>query len=214
MFELTHKLPEKCLVAVSGGVDSVAALHWLSRKPGRVQGIVHVNHGTKFSERSEAAACALGKLYGLPVQVHRFDAQWFGNPGDSLESVWRDMRYESFETVHKLTGLSIVLAHNFNDCLEEYLICTMVRGYFGTMPYAHGPCIRPFRKWKRSDIVDYAARNSLEWVEDPSNKDEKFLRTRIRHQVVPLVKNVNPGIWNLVEKAMDTQDQFSGCNED
>lgn len=214
MFDLTHKLPDECLVAVSGGVDSVAALHWLSRKPGRVAGIVHVDHKSKFSAESFAKTEFLADFYGVPF-YHYFISEVFSEDKSlSLEEFWRDARYAFFKEAHEETNLPIVLAHNFDDCLEEYLICTTVRGYMGTIPYAHGPCIRPFRKWKRADIISYARRNSVSWAEDPSNLDDKFLRTRFRYQVVPIIRDINPGVWNIVERAMEVQDRYSGCYEE
>ena len=209
LFKLTHPLPEKVLVAVSGGVDSMAALHWLRRgAKNRVCGIVHVNHGPPgddlFADRAEALVLGVGQQLEIPVYVSKLKKC----PGTgSKEAWWRDQRYSFFRSVSQDNGdLPIVLGHNFNDCLEEYLMCTLVRERFGTIPYAHAPCIRPFRLWKRESIQQYADRQPIAYLEDPSNKDLAYKRNYIRHVLVPSVLKLNPGIWNLVERALYEQD--------
>lgn len=202
-FKLTHKLPETCLVAVSGGIDSMVALHWLSQVPGRVQGVVHMNHGTGlFADGAELLIRS--RTYGMELHYRRLHEQ--ADSGQSRENYWREQRYRFFEEVFATTGLPIVLAHNFDDCLEEYVMCTMVRGYFGTIPYQHGACIRPFRLWKRELIERYAKHHKLSWLEDPSNEDTKFKRCFIRHNIAPEIKELNPGVYNIVEKAIKEQD--------
>ena len=211
-FKLTHPLPERCLVAVSGGVDSLSALHWLSRTQGRVVKAVHVNHGSgafanSAQDQTESACAALS----IPLDVHHVD-----NPapkeGESLENHWREERYRKLDEAFHLSGeLPIVLAHTLDDCLEEYIMCTMVRGFSGTIPYKHGACIRPFRMWKRMDIEAYARAHNLSWVEDPANGDHsKFKRAKIRRLVVPRIRNLNPGVYSIVERIIQEQDVRDG----
>jgi len=209
-FKLTHPLPEKCIVAVSGGVDSLSALHFLNRVEGRVQRVIHVNHATGvFSQDSEKLVrevCEQAKinLTVRTIEVHRGE-------GESRENFWREQRYRFFWDEWAIHSLPIVLAHNMDDCLEEYIICTMIRGYWGTIPYRHGCCIRPFRLWKRQDIDAYARKYNIRWVEDPTNIDDaRFLRAKVRRRVAPRIKNLNPGVYNIVEQVIREQDERDG----
>jgi tRNA(Ile)-lysidine synthase len=204
MFKLTHKLPEKYWVAVSGGVDSMSALHWL-HKPSRngLIGVVHIDHRTPHSIdakgfvesfcREECIECLTFEIEGTPP------------PGESKELYWRNQRYHIFKNV--LAGYEpVILAHHFDDCLEEYLMNVMVRGYMNTIPYSHHRCIRPFRLWKRKDIIKYAERNNIPFIEDPSNADVRYKRNFIRKHIVPEALTLNPGIYNIVEKLILIKD--------
>lgn len=207
-FRLTHELPKKCLVAVSGGVDSVSALHWLNRKSDRVEGVIHVNHNTgAFAESAQKTVEHLCEKLRLPLHLRKLDRR--PEEGHSPENWWREQRYRFFKEVSAVNGnLSVVVAHNMDDCLEEYLMCTLVRGFVGTIPYAHGPCIRPFRLWKRESIESFARKENLCWNEDPSNLyTHKYKRAYIRYKMSPLAKELNPGIYNLVERAISDQDK-------
>ena len=207
-FKLTHKLPEQCLIAVSGGVDSMVALQWLNRTAGRVQGVIHMNHNTgRYADEAQQTVERRCDKLSLPIYTRKLTRK--PEKGHSPENWWREQRYRWFTEASALNGaLPVVVAHNMDDCLEEYIMCTMVRGFVGTIPYAHGPCIRPFRQWKRADIESFARQEKFRWNEDPSNLyTDKYKRAYIRYKMVPLAKELNPGIYNLVEKAIRTQDQ-------
>jgi tRNA(Ile)-lysidine synthase len=120
--------------------------------------------------------------------------------GESPEAYWREQRYTFLDKVARDADLPIVLGHQMGDCLEEYLICTLKRGYTGTIKYRRGDCIRPFRLWKREDILRYATEERVPFLEDPMNADIKYLRSFVRFVLVPQVLKVNPGIWNIVER--------------
>lgn len=209
-FKLTHPLPEKCLVAVSGGVDSMVALHWLDKVPGRVAGVVHLNHNTGlFADRAESKVRGTVADLGIPFRgrkLHRGVEE-----GHSPENWWREQRYRWFKEVSAAQGnLPVVLAHHLDDCLEEYVLCTMVRGYQGTIPYRHGPCIRPFRLWKKKDILAYAQRERVDFLEDPTNKDTRFKRNLVRHRLTPELLELNPGLHKIVERLIWAQDRANG----
>ena len=98
--------------------------------------------------------------------------------------------------------MPIVLAHNLDDCVEQYVINTVVRPSKTVTIRYNGPSntIRPFRTWKKSDIIDYAKRNNLTYIEDPSNSDDSLTRNYVRHQIIPLILNVNPGLYTQVKE--------------
>lgn len=181
----------------------MSALHFL-RKPSKkgLLGVVHVNHGTPHAQKAEKFVKSFCKMTRLAVMLYRVP----GEPpnGESKECWWRDRRYSCFNAI--LGKAPIILAHNFDDCLEEYLMCTMVRGYRGTIPYSHGRCIRPFRLWKRKDIEEYAERHSVMFIEDPSNRDVQYKRNYIRTRIVPHALNINPGLYKIVKRVIEEQD--------
>ncbi len=194
LFNLTRKLPKKCWVAVSGGADSMAALHWLCMGR-KVEGVVHIHHNTgdfadKASDLVEDTACDSSLQFrGWKLSG---DTPLYG----SLEEYWRNARYSAFSEI----DAPVVVAHNLDDCVEEYVMNTMVRGRMGTIPYEHGNCIRPFRLWRRDSILDYCARKNIHYIDDPSNKDTKFKRNLIRHKVMPELLKLNPGLYKVVTK--------------
>lgn len=203
MFKLTHPLPERYIVACSGGVDSMAALHFLSRpsnvESGRFQGVIHFNHNTgAFADNSQDLVVEYCVQNGFTFYTNRLMCE---KPKDkSPEEWWRDKRYEYFDLIANLRDVDVVLAHHFDDCLEEYLACVLVRGFQGTIPYRRNRCVRPFRLWKKDDIREYAHKNKLNWNEDPTNNDVRYRRNKIRKELVPAVKSINPGIYNIVRK--------------
>ena len=204
-FELTHPLPKKCYIACSGGVDSISALHFLHK---RVVGVLHFHHGTSSADKFLSHTRSVAKSYGIP-----FLSSYLFKPIPkgciSKEQWWRDQRY-NFLNSYASADIPVVLAHNLNDCLEEYLMNVLVRGRQGTIPYRNGNCIRPFRMWPKEEIYSFAGKNSLLWVEDPSNKDVKFRRNNIRHGLIGKVLELNPGLYSIVKKQVFLQDKFSG----
>ena len=209
-FKLTHPLPERCIVAVSGGIDSMSILHFLNKVDGRVAGVIHVNHASgEFSEEAEVLVRQLCQDEKIDLEVRRVRDHM--GEGESKEAFWRDQRYRFFWDNNVMNRLPIVLGHNMDDCLEEYIICTMIRGYTGTIPYKHGCCIRPFRLWQRKDITSYAQRHNIKYLHDPSNDDDsRFLRAKVRRRVCPRIRNLNPGIYSIIEKVVREQDERDG----
>jgi len=207
-FRMTFPLPEKCLVAVSGGVDSMAALSFLAKTEGRIVSVIHIHHGTgEFADRAMEHVMATCQEMKLKFHLTAIDQS--PPEGESKEKFWREQRHLIYEGASRsFGGLPVVLAHTLDDCLEEYLMCVLVRGFKGTIPYRHGPCIRPFRLWKREEVLDYAVRQSLLWVEDPSNTNTQFKRNFIRHNLVPKIKELNPGIYNIVEGLIREEEKF------
>jgi len=208
MFKLTHQLPKKYWIACSGGVDSVAVLEFLA-KPSRqdsLLGVVHINHGTDYANSAQNLVNSICKeRYNIKVLNFYVDGK--PSKGSSAEDWWRKQRYSLF---NKVSGNEpIVLAHHMDDCLEEYLMCVLIRGHNGTIPYQNGRCIRPFRMWKKEHILKFAKNNDLLWIDDPSNNNTKYKRNYIRKELVPQALKLNPGLYNLVERAIKRQDEWN-----
>jgi tRNA(Ile)-lysidine synthase len=197
MFNLTHPLPKTLAVAVSGGADSMAALHWLNRTH-KVELVLHINHRTEqFSDNAEGLVREYCESLGVPVWVSVLSADV-----PKTENAWREERYKFFHSF----ACEVATAHHYNDALEEYLMCVLKRGYIGSIPYRNHNVIRPFRKWRKESILDYAERNKIPYLNDPENENLGHLRNKIRRDLVPLALEVNEGIEKLVWRAIEEQD--------
>lgn len=214
MIHLTAPLPDnnKYFFACSGGVDSMSALHWMSKGNRMPYGIIYIHHNT-----GDYADCAMEfvKRAHTDYCFDLFIKYVQGSPpaGDSKEAWWRTERYKLFQEVLDETGKDypIVLAHNLDDCVEQFIIKTCIRpGKALVIPY-NGPSntIRPFRTWKKSEIIDYAKRNNIEWIEDPSNQNTAFLRNKVRAEVVPVITSLNPGLYNQVKSLITNENEQS-----
>jgi tRNA(Ile)-lysidine synthase len=178
------------LVAVSGGADSVALLHVLtSLAPAwrLTLHVVHVDHGLRpDSGRDAEFVRALGARLGVPVAVERVRI----GPG-SLEAASRAARYAALEAwADRLAATRIAVGHTADDQAETVLMRVLggagVRGLAG-IPPVRGRVIRPLLDVRRAALREALAAAGLPWVEDPTNRDPKFLRNRIRHELLPLL---------------------------
>ena len=181
----------------------MAVLKWLSAGDRFPYGIIHIHHNTgEYADQALKFVASAFQDYCFDLFVKRVK----GSPpkGLSKEAWWREQRYNLFQEVLDDTGKDypIVLAHNLDDCVEQYIISTLLRYSRNEVISYNGPSntIRPFRTWKRSEIKAYALRNGLKWVEDPSNKNTKFLRNNVRINLIPRILAINPGLYNTIKK--------------
>src|SRR2546425_8772161 len=182
---------ETVLVAVSGGVDSVALLHLLLELASQWRLRLHVLH-VDHQLRPESAADAdfvrtLGARLGVPVDVATVTVDSRG----SLEAAARAARDAALETSAAPGGAHrVALGHTADDQAETVLMRLLegagVRGLAG-IPAVRGRIIRPLLAVRRRDLVARLERAGLAWIEDPTNRDPKFFRNRVRHELLPLL---------------------------
>ena len=190
---------ETVLIAVSGGADSVALLHLLLElSPGwrlRLH-VLHVDHQL----RAESAADAdfvrdLGARLGVLVDVATVAVDRRG----SLEAAARAARYAALDVCAARVGAErIAVGHTADDQAETVLMRLLqgagVRGLAG-IPPVRGRIIRPLIEMRRSALETELRRAGLAWVDDRTNRDLKFLRNRIRHELLPLLADsYNPEV--------------------
>jgi tRNA(Ile)-lysidine synthase len=188
-------------VGLSGGVDSVVLLHQL-REHHPVSAI-HVHHGLSPNADAWAAFCAkLCKRLKIPLVVQRVSVR---RAGKGLEAAARDARYKVFATQKAKV---IALAHNLDDQAETVLMNllrgTGARGASGMLEHARlGRTVlwRPLLGKSRKEILAYARKHKLEWIEDESNADEALTRNFIRRSVGPLLEKKFPQWKQSVARA-------------
>jgi tRNA(Ile)-lysidine synthase len=204
---------ETVLVAVSGGADSTALL-WLLHRLAPDWGLrlhaLHVDHGLRpDSGRDAEAVRTLGARLGIPVEVAAVRVAGRG----SLEAAARDARYAALETVaERIEADRIALGHTADDQAETLLMRmlegTGVRGLAG-IPPVRGRIIRPLLAVRHGVLVAALESAGLTWIEDPSNRDRRFFRNRVRHDILPLLAagcdtDVVGALNRLARQARDT----------
>lgn len=193
------------VVGVSGGADSLCLLHLLSRLCGpgrRYAGIslraAHLNHLLR-GEESEHDARVVAELvttWGLPFTPGAVDvAALARTERRSLEEAARLARYGFLRMV--AGGGRIAVAHHADDQAETLLLHWLrgsgLSGMVG-MPPRQQDIIRPLLEITHAETLAYCSENGIIPVEDQSNSDPRFLRNRIRHELLPLLRELNPGI--------------------
>ncbi len=199
---------ETVLVGLSGGADSVTLLHTLLVLRSRLSltlHVLHVHHGLRPEADREAAFVeSLGRRLDVPVTVER--VQVSSEPGESLEARARKARYGALRRwAAALSASKVALGHTADDQAETVLMRLLdgagPRGLAG-IPAVRGFFIRPLIEARRREIEAELTRAGLEWVEDPSNRDPKFLRNRIRHDLIPFLAGAyNPRIVEALCRA-------------
>ncbi|MBI4628282.1 MAG: tRNA lysidine(34) synthetase TilS [Candidatus Rokubacteria bacterium] len=183
---------ETVLVAVSGGADSVALLHCLRTLAPAWRltlHVLHVDHRLRPDSRRDAElVLALAARLGVPAEAVEVTVR----PGGSLEAAARAARYAALEACAERVGAHrIALGHTADDQAETVLMRLLegagVRGLAG-IPAVRAPFIRPLIACRRAELVAELARAGLAWAEDPTNRDPRFLRNRIRHELLPLLE--------------------------
>jgi tRNA(Ile)-lysidine synthase len=170
------------IVAVSGGVDSVALLDILNKKEDAKLIIAHVDHGIRDDSIEDALFVEnLAKKYKLP-----FESVQLKLGKDASEDASRQERYRFFEELAKKYDAQIATAHHKNDVVETMII-NILRGtgWRGLCSLRNEVIYRPLLAMTKKQIVDYAKKNNLQWREDETNAEQIYLRNYIRHNIMP-----------------------------
>lgn len=194
MFKLYKKLPRQLTVAVSGGVDSMAALHFLKSNHDVSAAFFH--HNTDDSER----ALRFLIKYLPSIGVHKLSIGYCTEEKPSMESkeeFWRNQRYAYLDTL----PFPVVTAHHLDDCVETW-VWSSLHGTPKLIPYERNKVIRPFILTKKEQLKSWCARKGVEWIEDSSNQDNSYTRNFIRNELLDKVRVVNPGIDTMVKNKL------------
>lgn len=193
---------DRLLVAVSGGPDSTALLHGLAKVASRL-GITLtaacVDHHLRPESAAEARAVGRRcQAMGIPCEVLDVDVGRARKSHVSAQEAARDVRLTALESAAARLGCTkIALGHTADDQAETVLFRilrgTGLTGLAG-IPYRRGPFIRPLLDVRRAQVLAYLARRKLDFVEDPSNANRRYARSRIRHDVLPMLTRENPRV--------------------
>ncbi|WP_051663845.1 tRNA lysidine(34) synthetase TilS [Dyadobacter crusticola] len=191
---------QRSLLAVSGGVDSMVLMH-LFHKHGFQAGVAHCNFGLRGEESDEDERYVRQKAYqyGFEFFVKTFDTKAFAKQKSvSTQMAARELRYKWFEDIRQNGQYQwVITAHHANDSLETALLNltrgTGLSGLKGIAPQA-GNIIRPLLRMTRGEVLRYAEDHNIHWREDRSNASLDYQRNKIRHEVVPVLKTLNPAL--------------------
>ncbi|GAB3530638.1 tRNA lysidine(34) synthetase TilS [Pontibacter brevis] len=207
-FIQSHHLcqPEsRILAAVSGGIDSVVlceVLHQLKY----TFAIAHCNFGLRAedAEADQLFVKKLAKKYDVPFFTENFNTRAFAEQEKlSIQMAARTLRYQWFESVRQQENYDhIATAHHSNDTTETILLHltkgTGIAGLHG-IPARNGHIIRPLLPVTKDDIYEFVTMNKLIWREDSSNETTKYQRNKIRHEVIPVLKEINPSLEETMQ---------------
>ncbi len=186
-----HSAETPLVLAVSGGLDSMALMCAMSAVAhARIAAVATFDHGTgAWASEAVRHVRAAAAARGLTVIAGRMDGTT--DTTDGREAAWRKARHRFLRECAGPLGARIVTAHTQDDQVETVVMRIMrgtgARGLAGL--YADGPIVRPFVEIRRSELVAYAEAAKLSWVEDPGNVASEFARNRIRHDILPALRN-------------------------
>ncbi|MFA5004472.1 MAG: tRNA lysidine(34) synthetase TilS [Candidatus Saccharimonadales bacterium] len=196
------------VVAVSGGVDSVALLDMLAKLPGVELTVAHFDHGIRQdSGKDRLHVAKLAKQYGVPFVYHQ------GNLGaGASEALAREARYDFLHKVRKASAAQAIITAHHQDDLLETVILNLLRGTgrLGLSSLKNTDIIkRPMLHLPKQAIMTYAADQGLVWKEDSTNRDESYLRNYIRANILPRFdEQGRQALVGIAKKAYDLNQEI------
>ncbi|MBW6498546.1 MAG: tRNA lysidine(34) synthetase TilS [Bacteroidales bacterium] len=191
---------DRILLAVSGGIDSMVMARLFSLS-GKSFGLAHCNFSLRGndSDLDEQLVKRSAMMLGVPFYSATFDTREFAQQNKiSIQEAARELRYEFLqETAIEYGYDRIATAHHLDDSIETMLINlirgTGVRGLAG-IPLKNENIIRPLLFATRQEIEAFALEHQIDFRTDASNLQDKYLRNRIRHHIIPILKELNPAM--------------------
>jgi tRNA(Ile)-lysidine synthase len=214
-----HTLPERggAVLAVSGGVDSMTLLHLASnarRERECELTVATFDHASgPHTARAVKQVVAVALQHALPVVVGHAEGSV------NSEAGWRAERWKFLQSVSRSSAAVILTAHTRDDQIETVLMRAMrgagARGLAGLR--APSMVRRPLLDVTRRDVEGYATTHGLQWVDDPTNESCRYLRNRIRHDLLPALRRVRPSIdadlTDIGDRAGEWRSSLSGLVE-
>ena len=199
----------KILAALSGGMDSVLMVHLL-KAAGLSFGIAHCNFQLRGNESINDQQFCKNLAHEIQVPFYTVNIETIQHVADNKVSVQmaaRQLRYDWFEQLRQQEGYdTIALAHHQNDAIETILLNltrgTGIAGLHGILP-KNGRLVRPLLFLNRTDIEDLVTENGFAYAEDSSNASAKYARNKIRLEVIPQLKELNPKLEQTFERNLE-----------
>lgn len=204
------------LLAVSGGKDSITMVHLFAAAKFPFE-IAHCNFKLRGDESDKDSEFVrdLAKKYQVPFHDITFEtATYAKSKGISIQMAARELRYGWFQELTEKHNIKfIATAHHKNDTAETMLLnLTKGTGIAGLHGIGHkvNNIVRPLMAFSREEIDRYVEERRLKFREDSSNREVKYARNKIRHQVIPLLEEINP---SLIKTLNTSATLFSGIEE-
>ncbi len=206
----------KVLVAVSAGLDSMALLH-LFRLSGFSVQVAHCNFNLRGEESDgdEVFVKEICAKYDISIHTKHFDTEDYANSNSiSIQMAARELRYTWFEELRSAFDLDYTAtAHHQDDQIETLLINlsrgTGLKGMRGILPQ-QGTLIRPLLFTDRPALETWMHHHDFIFREDSSNASVKYARNKLRHQVIPILKELNP---SLSKTYQENAERFGSASE-
>jgi tRNA(Ile)-lysidine synthase len=203
--------PRRYLVALSGGLDSTVLAHALAEtraRHGKRLLAIHIDHQLQADSARWSAYCRdLAGRFGIESVTERVAVDTSG--GSGVEAAARAARYAALAR-HVAAGDWLLSAHHRNDQAETLLLNLMrgsgpagLAGIGAATPFAGGWLVRPLIDVSRAALERYAAAHGLEWLDDPSNEDQRFDRNYLRHDVLPALERRWPGAVERIARSAE-----------
>jgi len=199
---------DKILLAVSGGRDSVAMTDLFIRS-GYHCAIAHCNFNLRGreSDEDEVFTKKLAEKYHCKFYAKEFPTEEYAQEKRmSVQMAARELRYAWFEELLVETGFDCVATGHHRDDETETFMINLIRGTgprgLAGIPVKRDRIVRPLLFTGRDEIDRYIAAQGLEYREDSSNKEEKYLRNKVRHSIIPLLETLNPDFSSSLVRNM------------
>ena len=211
---------KKLLLAVSGGIDSMVLMRLCIEMKMDIS-VAHCNftlRGHESDADEDFVKSQTDKLQ-IPIFIKKFDTKKIAEKEkSSIQVVARNLRYEWFNTLLINNDYDYILtAHHLDDSLETFLInFTRGSGLNGLtgIPQQNVSIVRPLLPFSRTEIEIFAKENKVEWREDSSNASDKYLRNKLRHDVIPILKELNPSLLHSFENTISNLQQAQSLVDD
>lgn len=191
MIKLLGTLPDNPIIALSGGVDSMAVADFVARS--RSVQCAFFHHGTATSDAAFFHVESYCAKRNWPLYVGYITNN--KPAGISPEEHWRNERYAFLDS---LDG-NVITGHHLDDCIETYL-WSMLHGTAKVIPHRRNRIVRPFLQTPKKELINWAKRNNVPWQDDLTNTDTKYMRNYVRKHLIPHAYEVNPGLAKVVAK--------------
>jgi len=194
MIKLSAKIPNKVYIAVSGGPDSMSILDFI-RKGKRDITALYFHHGTKHGQEAYDFVDLYCRSNRISLITGKISNKESGSK--SKEEHWRDERHDFFKTFDG----PVITGHHLDDAVEWWIFSSL-HGKGKLIPHRRDNVVRPFLLTPRADLLAWNRNNDLPYIIDPGNKDESFMRSIIRHKIVPEALKINPGLRKVLFKKL------------
>jgi len=200
---------EPILLAISGGIDSMVMAE-LFHRAGYNFAIAHCNFALRGAEsnQDEQFVASIAESYGVRLFVNHFKTrEYAGFNKVSVQMAARTLRYEWFDELLQTEGYKVVATAHHLDAQNETVFINVLRGtgisgLHGILPY-RSKIVHPLMFAFRREIEEFAGDEAIAYREDSSNRSSKYVRNKIRHDLVPLLGEINPEFRKTITGTID-----------